>query len=333
MVKASKIKPIWGNVIPILLLVLLEMSTKLHSLKISDLGIYIVYYVFDIAYFYLVTLGYMPFIIGLFRNNRFVQQLFAAMAVPFYGILILLYSALYTLLLNGKATFFLDFETLQRSSMRGILISALAYAVAYARAKIIADQKTLQLENNLLHLQTDPHLINNVLGYVCERIEEYSKEDAKAIVLLSELTSDGLNKSDVAGKILLKDEIAYIRKYLILEALYREKEPFNRIVVHIEGYEDLLIPPKLLLDPVVNLLKYADLNDIVDPAMIEIKIQDSILYMETYNRKGQRKPNSSNQIGINNLQKRLDLNYRNKHVLKIEDHAFTHRLSLAIELC
>jgi len=328
------------HIVPIILLILIEMSTKISSIKGADLKIYIIYYVFDIAYFYLVTLGYMPLIIYWFQKRRLLQDLFAALAIPIFGITLIFYSAGITYLLNGKASFHLDFETIQRSSMRGILISALAYAVAYARAKIKADKLTsqqqlyaLQLENNILNLQTNPHLINNVLSYLSERIEGYSTGDSKAIILLSELTSDSLKPTDDQGKIAVKDDLGYILKYIELEALYREKEPFRNLKIDIKGSELLTIAPKLLLDPVVNLLKYGDFQNIEKQPFISISIKDNILYMETYNAKNLLTLNRGHYIGINNLKQRLKLNYPNKHQMQIEENELEYRLTLIIELC
>jgi Putative regulator of cell autolysis len=328
------------HIIPILLLVLIEMSPKFPTLKAANLGIYIVYYIYDIGYFYLITLGFMPLVISWFRKKRLLQELVAALAIPLYGILIIFYSAGYTFLLNGKATLFLDFETIQKGSMRGVLICALAYAVAYAREKIksdkqVSDQKiyALQLENNILNLQTNPHLINNVLGYLAERIETYSSADASAIVLLSELTSDSLGATDEQGKISILDEIGYIRKYLKLEALYREKEPFKNIQINIDGQEHLRIAPKLLLDPVVNLLKYGDNQNEQNTSCITIGVYGTALHMETYNMKKLSKKTIGNHIGIKNLKQRLELNYPEKHLLSIEENELEYRLTLAIELC
>lgn len=282
----------------------------------------------------------MPMVISWFRRKRLIQEMVALIAIPFYGILIIFYSAGYTYLLNGKATLFLDFETIQKGSMRGVLICALAYAVAYAREKIrsdkqVSDQKiySLQLENNILNLQTNPHLINNVLGYLIERIEAYSVTDAKAILLLSELTSDALCDTDKQGKITIQAEIDYIKNYLTLEALYREKEPFKNIQINLNGQEALPIAPKLLLDPVVNLLKYGDNQKVHNPSSIVINVQEAILHMETYNEKRLSSKISGHHIGIKNLKQRLELNYPGKHILSIEENQIEYRLTLAIELC
>lgn len=328
------------HIIPIILLLLIEMSPKLAKLSTDGLELYIVYYVYDIAYFYLISMGILPPLISWLKEKLLLQQLVVVLAIPIYGILLILYSGGFTFLLNGKATFFLGFDTVQKSSMRGVLVCALAYAVAYARAKIRADKQVsdqkiyaLQLENNILNLQTNPHLINNVLGYFAERIEIYSPDDAKAMILLSELTSDSLAATDEQGKISVQSEVDYIRKYLKLEALYREKEPFSNIMVNIKGYEHLPIAPKLLLDPVVNLLKYGDNQNEQNPSSITIIVHETVLHMETYNLKKLSNKTSGHHIGIKNLKQRLELNYPDKHFLSIEENEMEYRLTLAIELC
>lgn len=328
------------HIIPIILLLLIEMSPKLAKLSTDGMELYIVYYVYDIAYFYLISMRALPPIITWLKQKLLLQQLVVVMAIPIYGILLILYSAGFTFLLNGKATFFFDFDTIQKSSMRGVLVCALAYAVAYSRAKIksdkeVSDQKiyALQLENNILNLQTNPHLINNVLGFFAERFETHFPDDAKAMVLLSELISDSLAETDEQGMITVQAEIDYILKYVQLEALYREKEPFSNLQIDINGYGHLPIAPKLLLDPVVNLLKYGDNQNEQNPSSISINVRENILRMETYNLKKVMKQTGGSNLGIKNLKQRLALNYPDKHLLNVEDNETEYRLTLAIELC
>lgn len=298
------------------------------------------YYLFDIGYFYLVAFGYMPLIIGLLQTKETAQQLLAALAIPVYGILLILYNGLICVLKNDKLEIPLDPETIQRSSLRGIMICALAYAVAYGRNAIRTERKSnrqklyaLQLENNLLSAQTNPHLTNNVLNYIYERIQDNNPEEAKAIAMLCEMTSDALMETDANGNITVAHEIEYIKKYLFLNALYMGKEPFRSVRIDIGGYENEKLPPKILLEPIVNLLKYGDLTNEEYPAYVHMKIENGELYLRTFNIKRTVGQVPSHKFGLNNMRQRLDTNYPNRYTLEILDLKDSFELTLTIKLC
>jgi len=331
---------LWRHVLPILVFISVEMLTQGPNLKRFDAGIYVLYYLFDICYFYIITYGYVPGIFRFFKRRNGLQEIVAATAIPIYGILLILYNGFVCLLTNGRFEIPFDIHTLQKSCIRGVMICALAYAVAYARyairaEKMVSQQKlhALRLENNLLSVQTNPHLINNVLNYVYERVHDYSIQDAKAIALLCEITSDALTETDGLGRISLKQEVTYIEKYLQLNALYKESDAFKNIRLSFDGYESIKLPPKILLEPIVNLFKYGDLNNEAVQAQVILEVKDCTLQLVTRNAKKANHKAPSHKIGLKNLRQRLELNYPDHHLLVIHDTDHFFELTLTIKLC
>lgn len=331
---------VWVHLLPILLIITIEMFTHISDFKIPNLNLYLIYYFFDISYFYLVTFSYMPFAIRVLQTRKTLQQIVASLAIPIYGTILILFESVVSFFREDKWVIHLNAQTIQRSSIRGVMICALAYAVAYARNAIKIERKSnrqrlyaLQLENNLLSAQTNPHLINNVLNYIYERIQDNNPEEAKAIALLCEMTSDALMETDVNGNISLAHEIEYIKKYLVLNALHIEKQPFSNVRIDLGGYEEEKLPPKILLEPIVNLLKYGDLRNEEYPAYVNIFIQDSNLFFRVFNIKRTVGQVPSHKFGLKNMRQRLDTNYPDRYTLEILDLKDSFELTLTIMLC
>lgn len=336
-----KFSQVIAYIFPFFLLIGFELLGTIFNLNRADISIYVIYYVFDILYFCLITFGYMPMIISWFKNKKLLlQQLIAALAIPVYGISLILYQAFVTWFREDHLILVFDFKTIHRSSLRGIMISGLAYTIAYARSAIKAEKKaneqrihSLRLENNMLMLQTNPHLLNNVLNHLFERVQQYSIEDAKSIAILAQITSDSLSGTDEKGYITIEQEIRYLKAYLKLDALYKEKEPFDNLFIDITGFEHTMVPPKILLDPIVNMTKYGDLNNEQTPSFITLEVDKHQLRFSTYNRKRTNMSVSSRKIGLSNLRQRLELNYPGQYTLEINDVNNEFELQLKINLC
>lgn len=282
----------------------------------------------------------MPWIFKLLKAKKSIQEIAAAMAIPIYSILLIFYNAIVCRMLDDKWILLLDLRTLQLGTIRGVMLCALAYAVAYAQYAIKAERESnkqkllgLRLENNLLSAQTNPHLINNVLNYIYERVRKYSPDDAKAIALLCDLTSDSLLGTDDIGRISLQKEVTDIDRYLQLNQLYKEKEQFQNISIDITDYENHKIVPKILLEPIVNLFKYGDLKNEDYPAVVSLNIKDCILHLTTRNAKRFDHNVPGHQVGLKHLKQRLDINYPDQYFLNIQENDNTFELTLNIKLC
>lgn len=328
-------------IFPIFLIVGIEMLRVIQQLDRSEISLYIIYYIFDILYFNIITFGYMPLVIRWFKSKKLLlQELVASLAIPLYGITLIFFQGIVTWFREDKLTLMLNIQTVHRSSLRGIMISALGYTIAYARSAIRAEKQanqqrihSLRLENNMLMLQSNPHLLNNVLNHLYERVQQYSAEDAKAIALLSQITSDSLSETDEKGYITIEQEISYIRNYLKLDALYKERAPFDNLLINIACFEQTLVPPKILLDPIVNMAKYGDLDNELSPAFISLVVNEKELRFSTFNRKRINRGVSSRNIGLANLRQRLELNYPGQHTLEINNGTNEFELNLKIDLC
>ena len=91
------------------------------------------------------------------------------------------------------------------------------------------------------------------------------------------------------------------------------------------------IAPLLLLPFVENAFKYGISNQEQSPIDILLEKTPATLVFTVQNRKFEQGEKDSTGIGINNVKRRLQLLYPNKHELQIQDKADTYFIKLTIQ--
>ncbi|WP_313491963.1 MULTISPECIES: histidine kinase [Sphingobacterium] len=325
------------HLLAVLGVIFIEMLPLIFSDEDVDYTKFIPFYIFDITFFFLVFYFYFPLVLALFTKSA--QRFLAALgAVLGFGVFLHLYESLIRYFKSGIWEIEWTLKSFQLSGARATFISLIAYLLARNKYVIqvereIGRRKTreLELKNDLLRAQLDPHLINNVLSVLYIRIIEYSQVDAEIVRLLAGLSSHSISQSDEKGYISLKAELNNIKDSIKVFELCREKSCKVAWNIGLDNTGDITIPPKLLIEPVMNSLKYG-LND----GQIEIDLQlrpDHTLLFRTFNYKALEVGNhSSHELGLNNLKERLQINYPEKHTLTIQETATTFELTLIISL-
>ena len=196
----------------------------------------------------------------------------------------------------------------------------------------IERERNLQLENDLLRAQLNPHLVHNAIGLVHEHLIDKSPNDAEILEILADITSEAFIQSKFNGAISLQSEIGTINSYLRLHNLIKEGTNYLRLNCEINDSENYKIAPYLLLEPVINFLKYGDLSQEEEPGYIEINMVNSILTLKTWNRKARINTATTHSFGMENLKSRLAAYYPGKNYLHVEEDQYTFTLTLKIEL-
>ncbi|UEG54227.1 histidine kinase [Mucilaginibacter daejeonensis] len=223
------------------------------------------------------------------------------------------------------------------------IISAAAYAIAYAFVRDHYDQRSMikaldlqrtRNELNALKAQLNPHFLFNGLNYLYgTALKEDAPTTAEGIVKLSELlryTVHGIDHDLVP----LKDEIAFIHNYLDLQ---KARLPTNgRITVDTQistDNGDLIIAPLLLLTYIENAFKYGISNDEECLIRLLISQQYGTLTMELTNTIVRTSTlfSTSNTV-LSTAQKRLELLYPERHQLQIEHDQHLFKVKLKLDL-
>jgi two-component system, LytTR family, sensor kinase len=196
------------------------------------------------------------------------------------------------------------------------------------------EKEKLESELKLLKSQINPHFLFNTLNNLYVLALHQSNRTPETVHKLSELMSYMLydsNQSEVA----LKKELYYIENYIALEKLRYE----SRLDISLNVYtnvEGILIAPLMILPFVENCFKHGVSKQISDSWIrIDIAFNKPTLTIKVENSKNpneafEMKPVSG--IGLQNVRKRLELIYPDRHQLEIHDEEESYLVVLKLDL-
>lgn len=206
-------------------------------------------------------------------------------------------------------------------------------------SKLLDQLKSQELERKLvdseiayLKSQINPHFLFNTLNFLYNTALQVTPTLSKPILLLSDIMRYALTEVAQNGKVNLEDELDQINTFIELNQ-YRFGHNLQLSFNLIGNSNDFKILPLILLTPVENIFKYADLKDPAFPAKINIEIQDNELYFSITNRKlKSRRAINSQGIGLKNLQLRLEVYYADAHQVTVSQDEENYNFELQLTL-
>ncbi len=194
---------------------------------------------------------------------------------------------------------------------------------------ILAQQKK-QAEVSFLRNQVNPHFIFNTMNNIYAMVSQQSAQALPAIEKLSNIMRYVMTESDV-DYISLTKEIEYIHNFIELQTI--RIKTANTVQLSITGQTDgLYIVPLLLIAFVENGFKHGVTSKAEQPFIMELTVQNKMLTFKTSNYINPGIKDGSNGIGLQNVQKRLELLYPDKHTLLIKNTEFMFTTLLTIAL-
>ncbi len=185
----------------------------------------------------------------------------------------------------------------------------------------LREQKT-RAELDLLRNQVNPHFLFNTLNTLFSMASIKEDEDtAKGISQLSELMRYMLYDAGV-DKIKLKKEINHINNFIELQKLRFSDDDVLNIEFNITGeIEKYSTPPMLLIPFIENAFKHGFSVKHKSLIRIDLMIYDNYLNFKVYNtiHKKVKQKTEQSGIGIDNVQKRLELLFGADHTLEINE--------------
>ncbi|WDF65864.1 sensor histidine kinase [Flavobacterium sp. KACC 22763] len=224
-------------------------------------------------------------------------------------------------------------DNLHYSSM-AIILSSFLWFVIYS-IRLLEYNKVILEENKnteikFLKAQINPHFVFNTLNNIYSMVYFQSDKSLTAIDKLSQIMRFTTYESQ-KEKIKLSDEVAYIKAYIELEQLRHQDNVRVDFNVEVKNeFEE--IPPYILSPLVENALKHGEVSD-SEPIEIQLKVSSEKLIFKVKNKIGTQKKDSLGGIGLDNLQKRLQIHYPEKHQIKItkEENHFTAELEIDLK--
>lgn len=194
-----------------------------------------------------------------------------------------------------------------------------------------AEKEKVTAQLQLLKAQLHPHFLFNTLNNIYAFALENSPKTPQLILKLSSLLSYMLYECK-SETVFLEKEVDIMKNYIDLE---KERYGDNiDISLNIEGdVQDRFITPLLILPFLENAFKHGTSEQLDKPWMsIDIIVKDFTLKCKVVNSKNEIIPFHENGVGINNVIKRLELLYPNRHDLKLADEGHFFMVSLQLEL-
>jgi two-component system LytT family sensor kinase len=231
-------------------------------------------------------------------------------------------------------------------SFMGIIISEIiifgitsTMALGAYQNKVLVDKIKTQSEKetsllisefSFLKNQFNSHITFNFLNYCYNRIYKESSETAEAIEIFSRMMRYSLNNK-IEEKVQLQKEIEYIEDFIELQKLL-STEVNVQFLINDQGHNSMYVIPRILITFVENAFKHGNLHSIENPITIELNYSTESINFKVTNEKNKHKINEPSGIGHYNLKQQLELLYKNKYTLKIEDKGNTYSSELKLIL-
>ncbi len=221
-----------------------------------------------------------------------------------------------------------------------VFFTALSYVYAFIREWIkneklrneIAKEK-LKTELNFLKSQINPHFLFNTLNNLYSISQKHQVDElSMGINELSNLMRYMLYESN-ADFVSLKKEVKYIESFIEIQQLRHDEE--DELIINFEKKGDFskaVIAPMILLPFVENAFKHGFSLNESSVINLGLETSDSGIFFKVRNRafKHHKFADKTSGIGLENVTRRLNLIYPNKHTLRIleEDENFIVELNI-----
>jgi len=194
-------------------------------------------------------------------------------------------------------------------------------------------RETSRAELQLLKAQVHPHFLFNTLNNIYFFILTNSKQGPEMIKKLSGMLQYILNECR-QPMVPLRQEIEMVLDYMALEKI-RYGQQLEMTIEIQDNFDDKKIAPLLLIPFVENSFKHGASKMIVQPwVRLAITVKNSWLHFSISNSRPETQESIPirGNIGLKNVNKRLQLLYPSAYHVDITDHAESYAVNLKINL-
>jgi LytS/YehU family sensor histidine kinase len=192
------------------------------------------------------------------------------------------------------------------------------------------ETQRLSAELAFLKSQINPHFLFNSLNSIYSLAYQRSETTPDAILKLSEIMRYMLYESN-DNKVDLEKELQYLQSYIDLQKIRFGNKAY--IDFKVQGkVENQQIAPLLLIAFIENAFKHGVANNPLTPIRLLIDVDTSHLHFYMQNKKHMNNRDTLGGIGLNNVQRRLNLLYPGKYNLVVNDELDTYTVELSLVL-
>lgn len=192
-------------------------------------------------------------------------------------------------------------------------------------------KEKVEAELKMLKTQINPHFLFNTLNSIYVLALKNSQDTAETVLKLSNILDFILYKNNVE-RVLLIDELEIIKNYIELEKIRFGKRVTVSFTELIKD-KTITIPPMIIIPLVENAFKHGVAKS-MDKSWIKINIaqNESELKIEISNSRKETEETKKNQgIGLSNVQRRLELLYKENFEFIKTENTYTFAIKLIIK--
>lgn len=193
--------------------------------------------------------------------------------------------------------------------------------------ELIKQQQASEIE--LLRAQINPHFLFNTLNNIYSMVLNKSNEAPDAVMKLSSIMRYMLYDSNTE-RVSLTKEVEYLNSFIELQQIRIPNKAF--VEMNIKGnISDKSIAPMLLIPFVENAFKHGDRNFEPGISIILQTNENQLLFVvQNYKKSNSASIEESGGFGLKNIEKRLNLLYKDKHNLIIQNNKETYKIELTL---
>lgn len=190
-------------------------------------------------------------------------------------------------------------------------------------------QDMLELENNFLRAQINPHFLYNTLNIFYSRALSKDQELAESIISLSEIMRYSLETSHGGQLVPLQMEVEHLRRVIGMYQLRFDNKLHIKFTA--EGqYSRPQIVPLIFITLLENALKHGKVDDADNPVVLRLYADATHINFTISNKKSDEAAIQSHGVGLNNIKKRLDNVYGNRCRFEVEETPDHYHVNLVI---
>ncbi len=191
--------------------------------------------------------------------------------------------------------------------------------------------ESAKAELMLLKSQINPHFFFNTLNNLYGLTVEKSDQAPEVVLKISEMMRYTIYEGK-KDKVLLEDELEYLKSYIELHKMRYHKDVDIQFYHQIIG-EDYLVTPLLYIILLENAFKHG-VENLTTGAYIHISLiaGNERVTFAIENNFDPSEINENKGIGLENLQRRLELIYPDKHHLSLTDQDDIFKAQLELEI-
>ncbi|MBI1768078.1 MAG: histidine kinase [Bacteroidetes bacterium] len=201
----------------------------------------------------------------------------------------------------------------------------------YFQRELIRQLEVEKLSSELEYLkaQINPHFVFNSINTIYFQIDKQNSSARESLSAFSEMLRYQLYECN-GKEIAIEKEMMYLKNYVSLQRMRKDENYTISFVVE-ENVKDFFISPLLLIPFVENAFKHVSHHPHKNEVRIKIDKHDDTVELSVFNTKeGKTIAEDHPGIGLKNVKRRLELLYKDRHELVIDDRADSYEVHLSL---